>query len=262
MRRGLLKSGYKNRGFMTFLRSHLIPNSCVGPGSFNNSGTLFLQPKWTPSKTIQTFELSTPYDLSTITSVRNWVQGRLIYFALNGQYAYINNAGYSTLTRYFLLEPYNTATASISETINIYSRSINISQDGLKLLIFYSNSLKKYELSTPYNLSTLLLIDSVDFNFRQCCYSKDGHFIYALHSYTGIGWRLRQYKMKVAYDISNLVEITSNVIIQSFVSLDNFEGMSISEDGLIITITCYNLNPNAFQFELSVPFMLPKKFPL
>ena len=264
MRRGLLKSGYKNRGFMTFLRSHFISSACVGQGSFNNDGTLFLQPKWMPSKTIETFELSTPYDLSTITSVRNWVEGRLIYFASNGQYAYINNAGYTTLTRYFLLEPYNTATASISETINITSSSMTISQDGFKLLVFHqaSSNIKRYNLSTSYNLSTAIESSSFHMNVRQCAYSTDGHFIYTLQSYPLIGWSIKQYKMKVAYDISNLVEIPSDIVIDSYVTLSNFEGMSISEDGLIITITSYNLSPNAFQFELSVPWMLPKKFPL
>ena len=109
------------------------------------------------------YELTTPFDMSTINVTPNQINSSIVTpftFADSGNYLYTQSG--STITRYPTTAPYDIGTLTSDQSASITSKTMEFSRDGLKLYSAGGTVISEFSLSTPFDITTFSFTDATD----------------------------------------------------------------------------------------------------
>lgn len=189
---------------------------------------------------IYEFNMSDPYNLSTIVNTRNSstlveLNPQALWFNKTGETMYIASAGGTNVTQYSLTPAWNISSATAIEKINLAStcggmRHMFINDSGTALYIACNSNITQYSFSTPWNISTIskvgvFNIDSIDNAQRTFWITKDGSTLYY---YGSQNQRIYVLTMQQAWNISNATRNDNYNV--SFNAESIFTGFSIVQN--------------------------------
>jgi len=202
-----------------FSLTHNISSIVTGGGpeaiEFNDDGTkIFLT---LGNDYIEEFNLSTPYDISTATQVRQISEynsnQQCFKFNDDGTKAFISTT--SAIREFSLPNTYDVRNANLQHTENIDAQGFNFNADGTVLVVGDTFSpLKTFSLSTPFDLSsisstptsTATIGDRID----GVAFSTSGDRLYTVNT---ISEKLEDRTMSTPFDLSTLSSVVTTISI-------------------------------------------------
>ena len=162
----------------TFEKSQLLTggpsNETIPTGLFFRPDGLSVFVVGTGIDTVQRFNLSTAWDISTMTYASAFsvateeTSPQAIFFKPDGLIMYVMGDVGDDVNQYSLSTAWDITTASFTQLFSVSGQDsvpqgLDFSQDGSKMFIGGStnNIISEYTLSTPWNISTAQFVDSV-----------------------------------------------------------------------------------------------------
>lgn len=239
---------------------------------FSDDGTKWYQCWWagsasgfpSSSRKVTQFNLSTPFDLSTIISSTlspSVLPGNGFepIFVDNGNKMYVTryNSGITNSIQCFNLStPFDISTATLHSTASIsVTNKCQVSEDGTKLIIRVgTSSFREYTFQTPYDLTTLILENTFttpnNLSFEM---SKNGRFLYIMFSVNNGTTRIAQYFLYDVYSLNNPILVKNCIGFNT----GSFLGFSFSPNGKRLFITTYGTLPQITEYNFETSWMLP-----
>ena len=204
-----------------------------------------------PQSIIYEYDLSTGFDLSTITYGRSLalstlsltgIGGRGFFMKSDGTRAYIS-AYQNYIRQLDLSTAWDITTASYSNVFldlgsSQISQDIYIKSDGTKLYnIDNNNVMKQYTMTTPWDLSTLTLDHTVtladSFTYGAITFNSDGTILFIAHVNTSPAAlrAVNSYSLSTAWDISSTLTLITNYDIFAQIGGHIASGISFNTDG-------------------------------
>ena len=197
--------------------------------------------------TIYEYDLSTGFDLSTITYGRSFAfststQSQGFFMKSDGTRAYISDYT-GDIRQLDLSTAWDITTASYSNVVlNLgsgnYSKDIYIKPDGTKLYnVANNNVMKQFTMTTPWDLSTATLDHTVtladSFTYGSITFNSDGTILFIAHVNTSPAAlrAVNSYSLSTAWDISSTLTLITNYDIFSQIGGHIASGISFNTDG-------------------------------
>ena len=209
------------------------------------------------SSSIMTFDMATPYDISTLsfnseTSVATQETGaKALTFSANGDFMYLGGNG-NTIYQYALSERWNVATASVVANANVRLLSTNsisslystaISNNGTMLYIGDNNSdvIFQFHLARPWYVNTATYAgqsaNTGVSGFDGLHFNANGTILYTVASSSGR--TIRMYELSKAWNVNtaSLTTQSQNVcVLASNVALNSPSGLFVKPDGKVFYV--------------------------
>ena len=197
--------------------------------------------------TIYEYDLSTGFDLSTITYGRSFAfstssQSQGFFMKSDGTRAYISDYT-SDIFQLDLSTAWDITTASYSSVVlNLgsgnYSKDIYIKSDGTKLYnVANNNVMKQFTMATPWDLSTATLDHTVtladSFTYGSITFNSDGTILFIAHVNTSPAAlrAVNSYSLSTAWDISSTLTLITNYDIFPEIGGHIASGIGFNGDG-------------------------------
>ena len=205
---------------------------------FNSDGTkLFLvdQGQGGADNTIEEFDLSTAYDVSSCTHVEEHFAGDFvglvgIEFNTDGTKLFIyNTAGADSIKQYSLNSPYNLSNITLQKqstgtsdktfsTIESQPMGFTFSSDGSKMFITGTkkDKVQEFNLSTPFDLSSVSRTSGYDISNEAVSvggisFSNDGLKMFVLDSNLDAANKdVNEYDLTCGFGVINCIDPTAN----------------------------------------------------
>ncbi len=205
---------------------------------FNSDGTkLFLvdQHQGGNDETIEEFDLSTAYDVSSCTHVEEHFKGDFvgsvgIEFDSSGTKLFIyHTAGTDSIKQYSLSSPYNLSNPTLQkqstgtsdktfQTIESQPSGFTFSSDGSKMFITGKNKdkVQEFNLSTPFDLSSVSRTNGYDISGQidavgGVSFSADGLKMFVLDSDNNAANKdVNEYNLTCGFGVINCIDPTAN----------------------------------------------------
>jgi len=205
---------------------------------FNSDGTkLFLvdQHQGGNDETIEEFDLSTAYDVSSCTHVEEHFKGDFvgsvgIEFDASGTKLFIyNTAGTDSIKQYSLSSPYNLSNPTLQkqstgtsdknfQTIESQPSGFTFSSDGSKMFITGKNKdkVQEFNLSTPFDLSSVSRTNGYDISGQIAAvggvsFSADGLKMFVLDSDNDAANKdVNEYDLTCGFGVIKCIDPTAN----------------------------------------------------
>ena len=236
----------------------------------NNTGDKLY---YSRSSSIMTFEMSTPYDIRTMTYYgikdisAQEVGNKALAFSANGNFMYVGGEG-NTIYQYALTESWNVNTATVVANANVRFLSGNllssvystaISNNGTRLYVTDQNSQVIYQfgLSTPWyvNSASYLVpspttgLSGID-GFQ---FTSNGTILYTVA--TSSTRSIRMYTMTEPWDVNTMSLLTQSQnlnILTGNTHLMNPTGLAVKPDGNVFYVSDRTGNYLITQFPTTV----------
>jgi hypothetical protein len=209
------------------------------------------------SSTIMTFNMSTPYDIRTMSyfasdDIAEELANKVVTFSSNGNFMYIGGEG-NTIYQYALTESWNVSTASVIANTNVKFLSSNgisslysavLSNNGTMLYVGDQNSqvIYQFNLATPWYVNTasyfvrspntsLSGIDGMHFN-------ANGKILYTVAASNTRA--IRMYDLSEAWNVNTMSLRTQSQnlnILTGNTFLYNPSGLFVKPDGNVFYVS-------------------------
>ena len=241
---------------------------------FRPDGTQLFVTQTPQQGRIQSYSLSTPWDITTATTqdVLNVfsVTGSFpkgLVFSPDGSRMYVGTrVTEGTMYEYSLSTPWDITTGSYTENsllIGNHVNGIHFNNDGTIMFALTQGSLRSYSLSTPWDLSTATLTTNYDLPNIDGARTGVGLWMNSTHVYinqnpilTGATTKLSEYVMSTPYDLST---ISLNLQIQTYMGGRNiFINPSINSGWIMgaggNTVRRFVFQDSLFDYDLGIKF--------